>query len=116
MDAQNSAESAPKRKVIGRPFVKGQASANPGGGPKATPDVRAMFRQNTPEALAASRKEHEAGALSRCCCSDHPRLWLGTPDDSGPMLCRPMPASNGGFRQAYRHCADTKMALAWALG
>ena len=31
--AQNSAEDAPKKRVVGRPFVKGQV-ANPGGRPK----------------------------------------------------------------------------------
>lgn len=52
MDAENFNGSAPKKRVIGRPFVKGQR-ANPAGRPKQMPDMRAMFRQHTPEALTA---------------------------------------------------------------
>ena len=46
--AENSAQSA--RRVIGRPFVKGQ-TGNPGGRPKAEVDVVAIARRNGPEAI-----------------------------------------------------------------
>jgi hypothetical protein len=40
--AQNNAHSAPKKKVVGRPFPKG-VSGNPGGRPKTKP-ISDMFR------------------------------------------------------------------------
>ena len=46
--AENGAQST--RRVIGRPFVKGQ-TGNPGGRPKAEVDVVAIARRNGPEAI-----------------------------------------------------------------
>lgn len=48
--ADNSDQSATRRRGPGRPFRPGQ-SGNPGGRPKDTDDVRQMAQRHTPEAI-----------------------------------------------------------------
>lgn len=49
--AENRAESAPSRRVIGRPFKAGQPSANPGGRPKDLHAIRELARSYAPKAI-----------------------------------------------------------------
>ena len=57
-DAQNSKQ----RKVVGRPFVKGDARINRGGAP---PEAREFAAQLRGLVLEATSKPHKGGAMSR---------------------------------------------------
>jgi hypothetical protein len=92
--AEPQENSAPKKaRSRGRPFVKGQPSANPGGRPKEANDVKLLAREHTVEAIErlvhwlrsdnAKASVAAAGALLDRAWGKAPQAITG--DDGGPL-------------------------------
>jgi hypothetical protein len=77
-------QSPPGRKNVGRPFVKGDPSPNPGGRPPIPVVIKTAAREHTIEALtllvSMARDPKVSADIRRRCCNDLlDRAWGKTP-------------------------------------